>query len=66
MKKLTILLLATFFVVKHFELTDTTTNLYINPISFLGLVIVACFLLATYNLVKKIVDKLGPLFNKNK
>jgi hypothetical protein len=66
MKKLTILLLATFFVVKHFELTDTTTNLYINPISFLGLVIVACFLLATYNLVKKIVDKPGPLLNKNK
>lgn len=66
MKKLTILLLATFFVVKRFELTDTTTNLYINPISFLGLVIVACFLLATYNLVKKIVDKPGPLLNKNK
>ena len=56
-QKLTILLLTTFFVVKYFDLTDTATNLYINPVSFLGLVIVTWFLLATYKLAKKIVDK---------
>jgi hypothetical protein len=53
MKILTLLLAVTLWSVWYFDLTDTSTNLYLNPVSFLGLVFVAWFLLGTYKLVKK-------------
>jgi len=56
MKKLTALLVLTLIIIKYGTTLDTTTNLYLNPVSFLGLVIVAWFSLGTYKLVKKITN----------
>lgn len=61
MKILTLLLAVTLWSVWYFDLTDTSTNLYLNPVSFLGLVFGAWFLLGTYKLVKKIVIKLNQI-----
>jgi hypothetical protein len=58
MKKLTLLLVVTLFSVKYFELTDSTTNLYLNPVSFLGLIITLWFTLGTYKLAKKLITKI--------
>ena len=55
MKKLTVLLVLTLLVVNYGITIDTDTNPYINPVSFLGLVMVSWFLLGTYKLVKKII-----------
>ena len=54
MKILTLLLAVTMWSIWYFDLTDTSTNLYLNPMSFLGLVIVTWFLLGAYKLVKKL------------
>lgn len=54
MKKLTLLLVVTVLSIKYFDLTDTTTNLYLNPVSFLGFVFVAWLSLGTYKLVRKL------------
>ena len=61
MKILTLLLAVTLWSVWYFDLTDTSTNLYLNPMSFLGLVIVTWFLLGAYKLVRKIVTKLNQI-----
>ena len=58
MKKLTLLLVVTLFSVKYFELTDSTTNLYLNPVSFLGLIITLWLTLGTYKLAKKLITKI--------
>jgi len=54
MKILTLLLAVTMWSIWYFDLTDTSTNLYLNPMSFLGLVVVTWFLLGAYKLVKKL------------
>jgi len=54
MKKLTLLLVVTVLSIKYFDLTDTTTNLYLNPVSFLGFVFVAWLSLGAYKLVEKL------------
>ena len=59
MKILTLLLAVTMWSIWYFDLTDTSTNLYLNPMSFLGLVIVTWFLLGAYKLVRKIITKLN-------
>ena len=59
MKKLTLMLVVTLFIVNYFALFDTTTNLYLNPVSFLGLVVTTWFVLGTYKLVKLITIKLN-------
>tara|TARA_B110000483_G_scaffold27959_1_gene33854 strand:+ start:1036 stop:1224 length:189 start_codon:yes stop_codon:yes gene_type:complete len=61
MKILTLLLAVTMWSIWYFDLTDTSTNLYLNPMSFLGLVIVTWFLLGAYKLVRKIVTKLNQI-----
>jgi hypothetical protein len=58
MKKLTLLLVVTLFSINYFELTDSTTNLYLNPVSFLGLIITLWFTLGTYKLAKKLITKI--------
>ena len=55
MKKLTVLLVLTLLVVNYGITIDTDTNPYINPVSFLGLVVVSWFLLGIYKLVKKTI-----------
>ena len=57
MKKLTMLLVVCLVAVNLIPL-DTATNLYLNPVSFLGLVLVAWFLLGTYKLAKSIINKI--------
>jgi len=59
MKILTLLLAVTLWSVWYFDLTDTSTNLYLNPMSFLGFVFVTWFLLGAYKLVRKIITKLN-------
>jgi len=59
MKKLTLMLVVTLFIVNYFALFDTTTNLYLNPVSFLGLVVTTWFGLGTYKLAKLITIKLN-------
>ena len=54
MKKLTLLLVVTVSSILYFDLADTTNNLYINPVSFLGFVTVAWLSLGVYKLVKKL------------
>ena len=54
MKILTLLLAVTMWSIWYFDLTDTSTNLYLNPMSFLGLVIVTWLSLGAYKLVKKL------------
>jgi len=58
MKKLTLLLVVTLFSINYFELTDSTTNLYLKPVSFLGLIITLWFTLGTYKLAKKLITKI--------
>ncbi len=59
MKILTLLLAVTMWSIWYFDLTDTSTNLYLNPMSFLGFVFVTWFLLGAYKLVRKIITKLN-------
>jgi len=59
MKILTLLLAVTLWSVWYFDLTDTSTNLYLNPVSFLGLVFTIWSLLGVYKLVRKIITKLN-------
>ena len=59
MKILTLLLAVTLWSVWYFDLTDTSTNLYLNPMSFLGLVFITWSLLGVYKLVRKIITKLN-------
>lgn len=59
MKILTLLLAVTMWSIWYFDLTDTSTNLYLNPISFLGLVFITWSLLGVYKLVRKIITKLN-------
>ena len=58
MKKLTLVLVVTLFIVNYFALFDTTTNLYLNPVSFLGLIVTTWFGLGTYKLAKLIITKI--------
>jgi len=58
MKKLTLVLVVTLFIVNYFALFDTTTNLYLNPVSFLGLIVTTWFGLGTYKLAKLITTKI--------
>ena len=58
MKKLTLVLVVTLFIVNYFALFNTTTNLYLNPVSFLGLVVTTWFGLGTYKLAKLIITKI--------
>jgi hypothetical protein len=59
MKKLTALLVLTLFVVNYIIPFDTTTNLYLNPISFLGFVVTSWFLLGTYKLAQKLKQQIN-------
>jgi len=59
MKILTLLLAVTMWSIWYFDLTDTSTNLYLNPMSFLGLVFTTWSLLGVYKLVRKIITKLN-------
>jgi len=54
MKKLTLLLVVTASSILYFDLADIGTNLYLNPVSFLGFVTVAWLSLSVYKLVKKL------------
>ena len=58
MKKLTLVLVVTLFIVNYFALFNTTTNLYLNPVSFLGLIVTTWFGLGTYKLAKLITTKI--------
>ena len=58
MKKLTLVLVVTLFIVNYVALFDTTTNLYLNPVSFLGLIVTTWFGLGTYKLAKLITTKI--------
>jgi hypothetical protein len=57
MKKLTMLLVVCLVAVNLLPF-DTATNLYLNPVSFLGLVLVAWFSLGTCKLAKSIINKI--------
>ena len=49
----------TLFVVNYIIPFDTTTNLYLNPISFLGFVVTSWFLLGTYKLAQKLKQQIN-------